>query len=285
MASEIVAGRGPCVTDPLTLTQFEELYRQIEIATDELGISKVETHIVMLTRRALIRFSTARDYIVRVKAERKLTKQDFRVVIRPRFEGNVDPITPRSFLCTEIRQNGPVLLVVSMLFLTILWLGGEISTVQAMNQMLVEANALFIGVFILFTVTQNKDLLMVRELTRRGFAHQMMQNDKYVAWTAILSLLTAFLSTGVAGAASHAVVNPLTGREVGFKSCAYVLTTVSIVLLADCLLSVTRYYMRLMQKALEGKMYRDLMGRGQRETDCTGDKSSPDSNRSMADTR
>ena len=270
LASQIVAGQGPRATDPLTIEQFEALYRQVEIEAARVAIDVGETQILILSGRALVRFAIADNIIVQVHKEgEQLAEQDFRVVIQPSFDGNVDPITVRQFLSTEICQNGLVLLGVAAVSLTVLWLGRGTSTVQTVNQMLVEANALFIGMFVLFTVTQNKESLIVPGLIRRGFAHRMMQNDRYVAWMAIASLLAAFLGAGVAGIAGGQAVSRLAWAVASAEACSYALTTFSLVLLVDCLLSVTRYYLHWAETAVEARMYREIMGIGRRQSGRT----------------
>lgn len=273
LARDIIEGTAHGSLGPVSLSQFEEPYRKIERAR---GANHLNTHILLLSEHTLVRFSTAPSAILIVGDGGRLQEGDFKVVINPRFEGNINPVTPLSFIKAEARQNGLVLVVLYLILLVLLHLDNEYSTIQIVNQMLVEANALFIGVFVLFTVTQNRELLVSRELIRRGLTHQLMQNDQYIVQIAIVSLLAALLSAAsVSGTAdSPALLRlPYLGWEFQPRSGSRILTTTSLALLTNCFLSVSRYYLQVFRIALEGRMYQELMGRG---TDDAGEHTNSD---------
>lgn len=273
LAHDIVTGS---VTGTLSvdLQKFSALYRQIENAAHEHDKRVEETHILLLSESALIRFSTAPKFILRVSPGCQLKEVDFSMVLRPKFEGNINPVPLRGFLWTEIKINWYILIPVFVIFLFLLGRDTDFSALQTINQMLVEANALFIGIFVLFTISQNRELLASPELVKEGITHRLMQNDAYIARLSILSLILAFLSAALGGAAlrSATLTIPITGWIVNTGNWARWLTSISLVLLIDCLLAVSRYYLRVMRTALEARMYKDLMG-SQSENDTDNGES------------
>jgi hypothetical protein len=248
-----VVGQSPV----LTLTQFKQLYVRIERLARDSSRRIAPPDILLLTERALIRFPSAPGYVIFVGGQRTpFVAKDFEIVLDAKIIGNKKPITARSFLWTELRRNGIVLLAIGLVFLLLTGLDNDLSTVQLMNQMLIEANALFIAVFVLFTVSQNRDYLARPELFRRGQTHQLMQNDKYMLRVATLSLLLAFGSTALAGATKHGTtpIVLLLGRlAINAQLGARILITVALILLVDCFLSVANYYLRLATTAVESK--------------------------------
>lgn len=248
-------------TKRLNLQEFKTLYREVEQAAQAGGRQIKETRILILTETSLVRFSIAPRYILRIIDNRALHPSDFDIVLSPKFEGNIQPILLRDFLWSVVRKNWWILVPIFLIFLFLLWQDAQFSALQTINQMLVEANALFIGIFVLFTISQNRDLLASPELVRQGITHQLMQNDVYIAGLSIASLILAFLSTAFAGAALSIVgfELPIIGWSINLGNWARVLTTFSIVLLVECLLAVSRYYIRVMRTALEGRMYRELL--------------------------
>ena len=262
LATDIITGQ-ITGTEAFSLDEFKNLYRQVERVAQDQNVRLHETHILLLSDAALVSFSTAPRFVLRIDENRSLLRSDFDIVISPRFEGNVKPIPLRAFLWTELVQNWWILGLISLILCFLLRDDSDLSTVQALNQMLIEANALFIGIFVLFTVTQNRQLLISKELVKRGIIHQLMQNDQYITWLAILSLLAAFMSTaGSAWAPNSPILLklPVAQWSLDPRSWSRGLTIASLVLFVDCLLSVTRYYLRVMRTAVESQMYRDLMG-------------------------
>jgi hypothetical protein len=242
----------------LSLEQFKHLYRHLEKIARERGTYIGEPEILLLTGEALIRFPVAPNYVVYVAAKRRsLTPKDFEIVLEAKPEGNIRPITTFAFIWTELRRNGIVLLLIGVTLSLLLRFDDDLSITTTINQMLVEANALFISIFVLFTVSQNRDHLVVRELSRRGLIHQLMQNDKYIALLSVSSLLMAFVSTtavSIGRSASPFVTIPLVNITLNLHFWSRAVTAISLVLLVDCFLSIINYYVRVMTKTIETKM-------------------------------
>jgi hypothetical protein len=262
LALNILAGKRG--TTAIKISDFRVLYRFLEQYSQNQNQKLGETYILLLTEEALVRFEINPKAILRVNDNhRSLEEKDFQIVISPKFEGNIKPIPLRAFIWTEIVQNWWIIVPTSIIFFFLFSKGRVNSSLPSINQMLVEANALFIGIFVLFTITQNRELLASRELIKNGTTHQLMQNDRFITWLAISSLLTAFLSSALVGAVSEnssqiRIIPELLVIDADLWS--RVITTISLVLLTDCILAVTRYYLRVMRTALEGRMYLDIMG-------------------------
>ena len=262
LAHEIVHGKAKGTTR-ITLDEFKELYREVAQLAESQNHQLGRTYILLLTELALVQFSLSKELILRVSNNRPIRKNDFDIVITPIFEGNVKPIPWRAFIWTEIRHNFKILLPIFILFLYLLSQDELFTTTKVVNQMLIEANALFIGIFVLFTISQNRDLLASRELIKQGITHQLMQNDYYITCIAIISLILAFISTasisGVSNFLDDIVALPNADLLKNISYLPHLLTSISLVLLIDCLLAVTRYYLYVLGTAIEGQMYIELM--------------------------
>ncbi|MCX6032092.1 MAG: hypothetical protein NT169_22695 [Chloroflexi bacterium] len=261
MLSNQLSGSSP----PLSLEQFKQLYRNLERLSREQGRSLGRPGILLLTRQALVRFPTFPDYSILIVAKRgSFHPQDFEIVLDKEIEGNVKPVTARAFAWTELRNNGALLVLVAFTLWRLLTSDSDLSATTVINQMLVEANAVFISIFVLFTVGQNRDYLVAREFVRKGMAHQFIQNDQYVAWLSIMSLLFALASTAVGAGARlghQAVTIPVVNVSVNQADSSRIITTIAVLLLIDCFLAITRYYLRLMTGAVERKMIKDWLGK------------------------
>jgi len=260
LAYNIVSGKA-IGTEIITLHEFKLLYKDVERFSKEKNQLLEDTYILLLTEVALVRFDINENFVLRVTKSGKIVKKDFDIVISPVFEGNVHPIPWRAFIWTEIVTTWWFLLPFGIVFYSLISQDIKYSTNQQINQMLVEANALFVGIFILFTISQNRDLLISRELVKKGITHQLIQNDFYIASFSIISLILAFFSMSVISSMSnwsYGIFGLLDNQwYVIIKSLPYLFTTISLILLIDCLWSVTRYYLRVLRTAIEGKMYID----------------------------
>lgn len=263
ISSDILLGKARG-TETITLEQFKGLYREVVRLADESEIKVGETVILLLTKKAVIQFSTSGKYFLIVNNNRNLSRSDFDVVIHPVFEGNIKPITRSAFIWTEIKENWYILIPLAAMFYLLTNLDDSYEILQIINPMIVEANALFIGIFVLFTISQNKQLLTSPGLVKKGITHQLLQNDFYITKLAIVSLLSAIISTVISKKGwfkDLALILFNRKSSLDLDWLPYALTTFSIILLVDCFLAVTRYYIKVMRTAMEAKMYRDLMGK------------------------
>jgi len=263
LASSILSGKsGTCL---VTLDEFKKLYRLLEQSAQEKNLKLGETSILLLSEKSLVRFQINQNLILRVSDNnRALNKKDFDIVLIPRFEGNIKPIPLRAFIWTEIIQNWWILTPLIIVFLFLFLHHRTITNLQTINQMLVEANALFIGIFVLFTINQNRDLLTSHELVKGGLTHQLIQNDRYITYTAVTSLLSAFISAALLGTvdgSSQQILKIYNSFTINPVLASKLFTTISLIFLTDCFLAVARYYLRVMRTALEGRMYLEIMGR------------------------
>lgn len=274
LTNAILQGEAKGRSDVLSLEAFKQLYRHLDKVARDRGQHIDPVEIVILTEQALICFASAPDFRILVGGHKKtLAPKDFEIVMNARFRGNLRPVTAPAFIWTELRQNGLILLIIGCVFFYVSGFDRDLSSISLLNQMLVEANALFIGIFVLFTVSQNRDRLAMPELAWRGQTHQLMQNDKYVVWMAIFSLLLAFFSTAVAGADFTSPASPIAnaGWIVDTGTVSRVLTLVAILLLIDCFLSITRYYLRIMTSMVEATMVKNISANRGTSSDKTDD--------------
>ena len=150
IAKEIVDGK-ESGTYPLTLGEFRELYRVVARVCEENDKKLGETHILLLTESAIIKFSIAPNIVLRINHNKSLSKKSFEIVISPKFEGNIRPVTLIAFLWTEFLQNWWIFALVSVVFYLFFYKNNNFSGISNINEMLINANSLFISIFVLFS--------------------------------------------------------------------------------------------------------------------------------------
>lgn len=259
LAQRILAGDISGRKD-MSLSNFENLYREIQKVSESTKDQLPNVDVLILSEHTIIKFSSANNFIVFIKESRPLAKKDFKILFNRKFYGNIKPIRWDAFVWTEIKKNGIFLIVIYIVLLYLLSFDSQNSNLQIMGQMLVEANALFIGIFVLFTITQNRELLATRNLVREGITHRMMQNDFYITYLSIASLLSAFLTVVLVGTTINIPLWIIRISSIQVEiTIARLVGAGSLVLLINCFLSVTQYYLRAMRSAVEGKMFREIM--------------------------
>jgi len=271
MARQILQEQ-PRGTNRLELNQFKDLYRAIESVSRQEKRSLDKTTVVLLSEGALVRLSVAPNYIIRVnKRDGNLRKKDFDFLLAPRFEGNVTPIPLRAFVWTEIRRNWYILIPLGVMLVLLLLGDTKFETLNSVNQMLVDANAIFISIFVLFTVSQNTEILRSKHMLQSGETFRLMQNDRYITGMAILSLVMAIISTA---SSSSSLPNSVFMTRRIFSSVSsltvflpVVLTTIASILLVDCLLSISTYYLKIHRSTLDAHAYRILLSGGDNQED------------------
>lgn len=259
IAASIASGSAKGSFGPLSLAEFKLLYQRLDSLNDE----KSETAILLLTERALVKFSTAPNAMVLVQGN-NLSPRDFEIVLRGRFSGNVKPITLRSFVWTELRNNGLLLVPFGIILWALLCRNPEYAAVVTLNQMIVDAIAVFVSIFVLFTISQNREPHSTKHFIQIGYTHRLIQNDNFITYTAILSLVLAILSVAMLGdVASNPGIQfgiPYLNWVVAIREWAPWLTLLALILLLDCFLSITRYYLRMARAEMEARMYQQIMG-------------------------
>ena len=260
LAKEIVEGEATA-THGISLDEFRELYRVVVRMCEENNNKIGETRILLLTESAIVRFSIAPNIIFQINHDKNLSKKDFDIVISPVIEGNIRPISWGSFVWTEFRHGWWIFLLVSIVFYFFFYKESNFSGISTINQLLVDATSLFISIFVLFTISQNRDLLTNKELVRKGFTHQLMQNDYFITSLAITSLICTFTSSSILAQTNPSIINiPFLNKSFQVGFIAIFLTHVAMLFLLDCFISVTRYYLKVIRTAIEGQMYVELMG-------------------------
>lgn len=246
----------------LDLAGFKRMYRQVQLIADQEGVQTPSVDVLLLTETALVQFETAPNFVLRIIESRPLTRTDFEIIIVGNYYGNLNPVPVRGLVWTELKKNGKYLFPVFVLFFILICSHKTDAVLETISQMLVEANALFVSIFTLFTITQNRELFASKELAATGFTHRMMRNDWFMTTLSILSLILAFVSVAIIGTNLDLVI--FAGRSIEI-TLARLIVVLALVLLIDCLLSVTQYYLKAMHTAVESKMYRDIMARRNKE--------------------
>lgn len=252
----------------LSLAEFQELYKLVSRLSEQRDKKIGETYILLLTENALVRFSLAQKIIIQVSHNQTLSKTDFNIVISPKFEGNINPITWKAFIWTEFRQNWLIILFITVLFFLLFYMTNNFAGISKINELLIQSNSLFISIFILFTISQNRELLTNKELTRQGITHRLMQNDYYITSFAILSLSLALCSSAILTLPTNTMSSfALANSFYSMGTIAIGLTHLALILLLVCFLSVTKYYLKVMRAGMESKMYEQLMNEQEKENE------------------
>lgn len=262
LARKIVSG-SPSGTIGIDLSDYRRLFAEVQRVARQLNMPAIQTEILLLSEEAFVIFSTAPQFVMRVlKPGNRVKTEDFDFDFAAEFKGNLSPIPLRGFIWTEVRMNWWILFSVGAVLWFLLKHDSSLSVSIVINQMVVEAYAVFISIFILFTVSQNREFLSSPELLRDGTTYILLQNDRFVTMTAILGLVLAIFGTALSADFAESIGIYL-GKSVlldflnpGFLSRTF--TVAAAVLLVDCLLSISRYYLKIYRTLVDAQVYRQF---------------------------
>jgi len=267
----ILSPSGPPQIFTLNLSQFREVYQAIQ-----QHIESKPVDIVLNGNWAMVQFSRLCNHRIRVTQnlpsnflsrlvhKTVLTEEDFDFAIYSEFYGARTYLSLRSFLVEEISTNGfPLLLtmLISLIvFQSILGTAGK-GVLEKVNELLLTATTLYLSVFLLFTVSQNVELVKDPFLFREGLTHRFFRVDQLLASLAVAVMFVSILDVILLNLSPPVSVS-LLGRTFTLPDVSVIapfLSALGVTMLVDCFLALIQYYSRRVRYILEKDLTKRLL--------------------------
>ena len=267
----ILSPSGPPQIFTLNLSQFREVYQAIQ-----QNVESKPVDIVLNSDWAMVQFSRLCNHRIRVTQnlpsnflsrlvhKTVLTEEDFDFAIYSEFYGARTYLSLRSFLVEEISTNGfPLLLtmLISLIvFQSILGTTGK-GVLEKVNELLLTATTLYLSVFLLFTVSQNVELVKDPFLFREGLTHRFFRVDQLLASLAVAVMCVSILNVILLNLSPPVSVS-LLGRTFTLPDVSVIapfLSAVGVTMLVDCFLALIQYYSRRVRYILEKDLTKRLL--------------------------
>jgi len=267
----ILSPSGPPQIFTLNLSQFREVYQAIQ-----QNVESKPVDIVLNGDWAMVQFSRLCNHRIRVTQnlpsnflsrlvhKTVLTEEDFDFAIYSEFYGARTYLSLRSFLVEEISTNGfPLLLtmLISLIvFQSILGTAGK-GVLEKVNELLLTATTLYLSVFLLFTVSQNVELVKDPFLFREGLTHRFFRVDQLLASLAVAVMCVSILDVILLNLSPPVSVS-LLGRTFTLPDVSVIapfLSALGVTMLVDCFLALIQYYSRRVRYILEKDLTKRLL--------------------------
>jgi len=178
------------------------------------------------------------------------------------FYGSKTHMSFRSFLAEEISMNWfPLLLTLLASWGAFQFLldPANTDTLQKVNELLLTSATLYLGIFLLFTVSQNVNLIKDPLFFRQGLTQRFFRIDQLLASLAVGVLCISILNVVLLDVVSS-VTLPLFGKTLPLPYIiASLLTAVGVTILVDCFLALIGYYFRRIRYTLETELAKELL--------------------------
>lgn len=261
----------------ISLSQFREVYRSVQQELGERQLPPTLLDIVLNGDWAVVQFSQLCNHRIRVLQDsstgplsrfldkRILTEEDFDFAsLHSEFHGARTYLSFRSFLKEEAATNWiPLALILlfswAMFHFSFVTAGEDI--LEKVNELLLTATTLYLSIFLLFTVSQNIDLIKDPYYFRRGLTHRFLRVDQLLASLAVAALGVSILNIVLLNVSSPISI-PLPGRIVVITNVSVLapfLTAVGLIILIDCFLALIQYYFRRVRYILERELTKELL--------------------------
>ena len=172
------------------------------------------------------------------------------------------------FVFEEIQSNWLILIIsflISYFFInTLINSSDGVSDIKFLFETLITILALFLSVFILFTVSQNAELIKDIYLFREGITFRFFRVDKYLAVLAFVDLLICLISFMIITLPSSITVNKV--NITLHKDIIISLTgSFSITIIIDCFLGLISYYFKRVRFIFEKDLSKRFLDEKRKE--------------------
>lgn len=258
----------------LGLSGFQEVYQEVQRT---VGSTPVD--IVLNGDWAVAQFSQLCNHRIRVLQDppsnllsrvthkRALTERDFEFSsLHSEFYGARTHLSFLSFLAEELSASWlPLAFIMIILWTVFQFLVNTASTsleaLEKVNELLLTATTLYLSIFLLFTISQNSDLVKDPYLFRKGLTHRFFRVDQLLAFLAVVVICISIINTIILNIPSPISLS-LLGRTFTLPvvtAVAPFLSAAGVTILADCFLAFIRYYFRRVRYIIERELTKDLL--------------------------
>jgi hypothetical protein len=240
----------------LDLAEFQKLYGFIiEMAKHVPQLSLVKT----LSSEVFAQFSDiSPQHFIIVNSE-ALSPESFRFASSIKWHGAVKrPQRFWEFLAAELRDNFAKLSVVLIASVILLFLADSSALYELVATLLIQSGTVFLSIYLIFTVSQNLRLAEDRDLFETGVTQRYFRDDRNITFLGILTIaLTFFNSMFISVLDSMPIASPEIG--VLLRAGSALTTSVVVVLLFDCFLVVSSYYLGRTMDVVERDVVSDIL--------------------------
>jgi hypothetical protein len=239
----------------LSVSQFREVYTEIQKARQGTPV-----HILLNGDWAMVQFSRLCNHRIRIISDaplkpfswierRKiLEERDFEFAsLHAEFLGVRKQLTIWKFLWEELITNGLYLLGTFLIsfvaFSALTSVPSGKDALQRISEALLTASTLYLSVFILFTVSQNAEVLKDNFLFRKGLTYRFFQVDKILASLSVYIILSSILNIVLINISSETIrIFLFTIKLPDLSIYIQIFSALIVTTLVDCFLSLIRYY-------------------------------------------
>jgi hypothetical protein len=266
---------GPPQMFTLKLSECREVYQQIE---KRVGNTPVD--IVLNGDWAMVQFSRLCNHRIRViqdpptglisRIVRRtgLSERDFEFAsLHTQFYGARIHLSFLCFLREEMSTNWlplvPTMIILWVLFQFVLGTAstGASDALEKVNELVLTATTLYLSIFLLFTISQNIDLVRDPHLFRNGLTHRFFRVDQFLAFLAVVVLCISILNVIILNI-SYPVSLRVWGWILTLPNLTVVapfLTAAGVTILVDCFLALIGYYFRRVRYVVERELTKNLL--------------------------
>jgi hypothetical protein len=254
----------------ITLSGFKKLFKKIQ--TKAPG-TKVD--IVLNGEWTLVQFSELCNHSIKVLPDSYvkpiqrflgiktyLEERDFELATSvAEFYGQRKYLTVWRFIKEEILSDGFtgfIIFITAGLLLTFLSNTTGLESIEAASDVLIGISAIFFSIFILFTASQNIQIVATPDLFKSGLTHRFVRVDRMIAWISILALVIAVLCRVSFETLSNYSVS-IGSQTVNLKILIPWLLASAVSLLGNSLIIVVRYYFRRIELLVETDLTKKIL--------------------------
>jgi len=235
---------------PVSLDEFQRFYS----AFVNLAKRSPKVSLVNLEDRVIGQFSDISPQHFDIVDKKPLINTDFDFIQEKVWYGpNTLPEKFATFLFKEFKQNFWKLFLVALISFIILFLADNLFLYQSIISLLIQSSTVFLGLYIIFTVSQSQTLYSDLELFKSGVLHKYYRDDKNVTLLAIMTVSSTFLSAGLL------YLLPEDGVNIYAQVTKAMLVTLNITLLFDTFLTVVNYYLERNRDIIERNIAADIL--------------------------
>jgi hypothetical protein len=234
----------------VSLDEFQRFYSTFVNLTKSSPV----VSLVNIEDTVIAQFSNISPQHFLIVEKESLLENDFRFIQNRRWYGaKVKPEKFFAFLWKEFKNNFNSLILVGLVSFTLLFWVNNDGLYQLLVSLLIQSSTVFLGLYIIFTVSQSQKLYQDLRLFKSGILHKYFRDDKNVTMLGILTISSTFLNSGVIYLLSGFTPNLLAQITKALFS------SITVVLLFDTFLTVANYYLERNRDVIERDIVAEIL--------------------------
>ena len=235
---------------PVSLDEFQRFYSTFVNLTKKsptVSLVSLEDHVIG-------QFSDISPQHFDITDKRTLLSTDFDFIQDVRWYGaNKKPEMFIPFLWREFRQNFLKLAIVAITSISILFFADNLDLNELIISLLIQSSTVFLGLYIIFTVSQSQGLYSDMQLFKSGILHRYYRDDRNITLLGILTVSFTFLNAGIL----YLLLGYAPNLYIRLSKA--LLLTINIVLLFDTFLTVANYYLERNRDVTERNIVAEIL--------------------------